>query len=87
MTSPNALPVIDCHHHIWRLDDLPWLSGEIVPRIFGPYEPIQRDYLIGEYDRRAGCTSTLTFDRRLARTDGFERPDNKESYPSQVSEP
>jgi predicted nucleic-acid-binding protein len=45
------------------------------------------DYLIGEYDRRAGCTSTLTFDRRLARTDGFERPDNKESYPSQVSEP
>jgi predicted TIM-barrel fold metal-dependent hydrolase len=53
MTSLKALPVIDCHHHIWRLDDLPWLSGEIVPRIFGPYEPIQRDYLIDEYRAEA----------------------------------
>jgi predicted TIM-barrel fold metal-dependent hydrolase len=53
MTSLKVLPVIDCHHHIWRLDDLPWLSGEIVPRIFGPYEPIQRDYLIDEYRAEA----------------------------------
>jgi len=45
------------------------------------------DYLIGEHDRRAGCTSTLTFDRRLAKADGFERLDNEGSYPTQVSEP
>jgi len=45
------------------------------------------DYLIGEHDRRAGCTSTLTFDRRLAQADGFERLDNEKSYPLQVSEP
>ena len=45
------------------------------------------DYLIGEYDRRAGCTSTLTFDRRLEEADGFEKLDNEESYPTQVSEP
>jgi len=41
--------IVDCHHHIWRRNDMPWLSGPMVPRIFGPYEPIQRDYLIEEY--------------------------------------
>ncbi len=42
-------PVIDAHHHIWRQADLPWLAGPMVPRIFGPYEPIRRDYAIEEY--------------------------------------
>jgi predicted TIM-barrel fold metal-dependent hydrolase len=41
--------VIDSHFHIWRRDDLPWLNGPMVPRIFGPYEPIRRDYPIAEY--------------------------------------
>ncbi len=43
------IPVVDAHHHIWRQDDLPWLKGPMVPRIFGPYEPIRRDYPISEY--------------------------------------
>ncbi|GAA0234306.1 amidohydrolase family protein [Cryptosporangium japonicum] len=42
-------PIVDAHHHVWRRDDLEWLSGAPVPRIFGPYEPIRRDYLIDEY--------------------------------------
>jgi predicted TIM-barrel fold metal-dependent hydrolase len=41
--------IIDAHHHIWRRADLPWLSGPMQPRIFGPYEPIRRDYTIDEY--------------------------------------
>ena len=41
--------IVDGHHHIWRRDDLPWLSGPMQPRIFGPYEPIRRDYPIGEF--------------------------------------
>jgi len=41
--------IVDCHHHVWRRADMPWLSGPMVPRIFGPYEPIRRDYLIEEY--------------------------------------
>ncbi|MET0678494.1 MAG: amidohydrolase family protein [Bradyrhizobium sp.] len=41
--------IIDAHHHIWRQADLPWLSGPMQPRIFGPYEPIRRDYAIDEY--------------------------------------
>ena len=42
-------PVIDAHHHIWRLDCTPWLQGPAVPRIFGAYEPLRRDYGIAEY--------------------------------------
>ncbi len=41
--------IVDAHHHIWRQADLPWLSGPMQPRIFGPYEPIRRDYSIQEY--------------------------------------
>jgi predicted TIM-barrel fold metal-dependent hydrolase len=52
----KSVPTIDAHHHIWRLDDLPWLSGPQVPRIFGPYQPICRDYTIDEYrDDLVGC--------------------------------
>jgi predicted TIM-barrel fold metal-dependent hydrolase len=40
------IPTVDGHHHIWRRADLPWLQGPMVPRIFGPYEPIRRDYPI-----------------------------------------
>ena len=40
--------IVDAHHHIWRQRDLPWLMGPMQPRIFGPYEPIRRDYAIEE---------------------------------------
>ena len=40
---------VDAHHHIWRQADPPWLTGPMQPRIFGPYEPIRRDYPIEEY--------------------------------------
>jgi predicted TIM-barrel fold metal-dependent hydrolase len=51
-----GIDIVDAHHHVWRTKDMPWLSGPMVPRIFGPYEPIKRDYLIDEYiaDARAG---------------------------------
>lgn len=41
--------IVDAHHHIWHQRDLPWLHGPMQPRIFGPYEPIRRDYPIDEY--------------------------------------
>ncbi len=41
--------VLDSHFHIWRQADLAWLSGPMQPRIFGPYEPIRRDYPMAEY--------------------------------------
>jgi predicted TIM-barrel fold metal-dependent hydrolase len=41
--------IVDAHHHIWRQADMPWLSGPMQPRIFGPYESIRRDYLVDEF--------------------------------------
>lgn len=41
--------IVDSHFHIWRQADLPWLLGPMQPRIFGPYEPIRRDYPVAEY--------------------------------------
>lgn len=50
------IPIVDAHHHIWRQADLPWLQGRMVPRIFGPYEPIRRDYPIEEFLADIGGT-------------------------------
>ena len=44
-----AEPIVDAHHHIWRQADQPWLNGPSVPRIFGNYDAIKRDYLIDEF--------------------------------------
>jgi predicted TIM-barrel fold metal-dependent hydrolase len=41
--------IVDAHHHVWRQQDLPWLQGPSLPRIFGDYDPIKRDYPIEEY--------------------------------------
>jgi predicted TIM-barrel fold metal-dependent hydrolase len=43
------IPIVDSHHHIWRQADLPWLTGPMQPRIFGPYDAIRRDYPIEEF--------------------------------------
>jgi predicted TIM-barrel fold metal-dependent hydrolase len=41
--------IVDGHHHVWRVQDNLWLQGPMLPRIFGPYEPIRRDYLADEF--------------------------------------
>lgn len=43
--------IIDAHHHIWRLAHTPWLAGPPVPRIFGDYAALRRDYLAAEFVR------------------------------------
>ena len=45
----NGISIVDAHHHIWRRADLPWLSGPMRPRIFGPYEAIRCDYPMDEF--------------------------------------
>ncbi len=42
-------PIIDAHHHIWRLAETAWLNGPPVKRIFGDYEPIRKDYLAADF--------------------------------------
>ncbi len=46
-------PIIDAHHHIWRLAHTPWLAGPPVPRIFGDYTALRRDYTVDEFEREA----------------------------------
>lgn len=55
--------MIDSHFHIWRMKDLPWLNGPMQPRIFGPYEPIRRDYPITEFrdDSAAGTVTGAVY--------------------------
>ncbi|MEC9454052.1 MAG: amidohydrolase family protein [Pseudomonadota bacterium] len=43
-----AAAIIDSHHHLWRVTDLPWLQAPMTPRIYGPYDAIRRDYLLAE---------------------------------------
>ncbi|MGJ4889100.1 amidohydrolase family protein [Bradyrhizobium sp. HKCCYLRH3099] len=65
---------VDAHHHIWRQADLPWLVGPMQPRIFGPYEPIRRDYPIEEYLQDlagSGMTQSVYVQTNWAK-DGFE---------------
>ena len=45
--------IVDAHHHIWRKDRTPWLNGPIMPRIFGDYGTIRRDYDIEEFSADA----------------------------------
>jgi predicted TIM-barrel fold metal-dependent hydrolase len=53
---------VDGHHHIWKQADLPWLNGPTVPRIFGDYESIKRDYPVAEFAleaRAAGVSQSV----------------------------
>ena len=71
MTTP---PIIDAHHHIWRVDKTPWLQGEVVPRIFGDYADIQRDYPITEFDedvRQHGVVKSVYVQINVAPTDAL----------------
>ena len=50
----TALNYVDAHHHIWPAQGLPWLDGPMIPRIFGPYEPLQgKAYTAEEYQADA----------------------------------
>ncbi len=42
-------PIIDTHHHIWRRADVPWLADPPIPRMFGDYFGLRRDYPVEEF--------------------------------------
>ena len=67
--------VIDSHFHIWRQKDQPWLVGPMVPRIFGPYEPIRRDYPIEEFlqDQRGSGVEKGVYVQTNWAKENFER--------------
>jgi predicted TIM-barrel fold metal-dependent hydrolase len=42
-------PMIDTHHHIWRRKDVTWLADPPIPRMFGDYFGLRRDYFVEEW--------------------------------------
>ena len=51
-------PFVDAHHHLWDLGALhyPWLTDRVIPRRFGDYAAIRRNYLVDDLRRDAvGC--------------------------------
>ncbi len=42
-------PVIDTHHHIWLRKDVSWLAEPPIPRMFGDYFGLRRDYPVEEW--------------------------------------
>jgi predicted TIM-barrel fold metal-dependent hydrolase len=47
--APYNGPVIDTHHHIWLRKDIPWLADPPIPRMYGEYFGLRRDYPIEEF--------------------------------------
>lgn len=61
--APNAVTLIDAHHHLWdlRMGKHPWLCGaEEKPFFMGDYTPLKRDYLPDDYRRDAAGHNVLT---------------------------
>ena len=46
-------PIIDAHHHLWRLGHFPylWLAPDAPPRPFGDHAALKRDYLLADYHK------------------------------------
>ncbi len=42
-------PASDTHHHIWLRKDVAWLADPPIPRMFGDYFGIRRDYRVEEF--------------------------------------
>jgi len=60
--DPDAVTLIDAHHHLWDLDSnhYPWLSDRPEPHFFlGNYDPLKRNYLADDYRRDAGRHNVL----------------------------
>lgn len=52
--TDDALPLVDAHHHLWRLDQghYPWLQDKVDPHFFlGDYHAIRQDFSAEDYLR------------------------------------
>jgi predicted TIM-barrel fold metal-dependent hydrolase len=61
--GPDAVTLIDAHHHLWDLgrNRYPWLADEPEAHFFlGDYRALKRDYLAEDYRRDAACHNVLT---------------------------
>ncbi len=61
-TAPDAVTLVDAHHHLWDLsmDRHPWLGAHPEPGFFlGDYAPIKKNYLAADYLRDSAGHNVL----------------------------
>jgi predicted TIM-barrel fold metal-dependent hydrolase len=83
-------PVIDTHHHIWRRKDVAWLADPPIPRMFGDYFGIRRDYPVEEFmadvmpqgvTKSVHVTANWGLDRALDETRWLQSVADKQGFP------
>ncbi len=83
-------PVIDTHHHIWRRADVAWLADPPIPRMFGDYFGIRRDYSVEEFMlevqpegviKSVHVTANWGLDRALDETRWLQKTADKHGFP------
>lgn len=54
--------IIDAHHHLWQLDavNYPWLMQKGVRRFFGDPAPIQKNYLVQDFEKDIGSLPVVS---------------------------
>jgi predicted TIM-barrel fold metal-dependent hydrolase len=83
-------PVIDTHHHIWLRKDVSWLAEPPIPRMFGDYFGLRRDYPVEEFMadvtpqgvvKSVHVTANWGLDRSLDETRWLQRVADKHGFP------
>lgn len=83
-------PVIDTHHHIWLRKDVAWLADPPIPRMFGDYFGIRRDYPVEEFiadvtpqgvTKSVHVTANWGLDRSLDETRWLQSVADKHGFP------
>ncbi len=83
-------PVIDTHHHIWRRADVAWLADPPIPRMFGDYFGLRRDYPVEEFMhdlkpdgvvKSVHVTAMWGLDRALDETRWLQETADKHGFP------
>ena len=83
-------PVIDTHHHIWLRKDISWLAEPPIPRMFGDYFGLRRDYPVEEFMadvtpqgvvKSVHVTANWGLDRSLDETRWLQSVADKHGFP------
>jgi predicted TIM-barrel fold metal-dependent hydrolase len=94
--APDAVTLIDAHHHLWdlRAHRYPWLADEPEAHFFmGDYAPLKKDYLAADYLRDAADHNVIAtihveaeMDRhtQLAETRWLEAMHARHGFPNAI---